>query len=187
MRNRIPRRIEISLAFLACVLMSVGFNSVAFADEVVEWARYEIVGERNIFDPSRAPKMKTKPKPALKKKPPPKSLDLTGVIVQAKGSIAFFEGSAVNGSAMGNEGDKIAGLKIEAITTDGVSLLDGETTMTLKVGLGISKPSDGMWSAPGKLTKSSSSKSVEQDLKESGNSSGLSLLEMLKQRREKEN
>jgi hypothetical protein len=191
MNDRVSRRITFSAGFLTGLLMCAGLTGAWCADrgsaeEDSAWARYKIVGERNIFDSSRGPRSDSTPKPYVAPKPPPKTLDLTGVIVRAEGSIAFFEGSAVSGSEMAGEGDVIAGLRVERITTDGVALLDGETTATLKVGFGMSKPSDGNWSMADKLAGPSGAsgggeESPEQD------ASGLSLLEKLKQRRAKEN
>ena len=118
--------------------------SVASVERPPDWSPYQIVVQRNIFDPSRLPP-RTERGPTPTPVPPPETLDLTGVIVQASGPVALFEGSKIGSSKAVREGQEVEGLRMNQIRTEGVLASDGPTSLTLRVGVRLSRPVGASW------------------------------------------
>jgi len=124
--------------------MGSGLPGQGAVPSQTDWGQYEIVVQRNIFDPSRRPPQADRG-PTPTPVPPPETLDLTGVLVQPSGPLAFFEGSKTSGSKAVKEGQELQGLRLGQIRTQAVLASDGPTSLTLRVGARLARPEDGSW------------------------------------------
>lgn len=105
---------------------------------------FEILNQRNIFDPTRKPFVD---QPARTPEPPRKAdnISLVGVFIGNDKELAIFESSVRGASGTYSEGDAIGGLKILSVGTEHVLLQDGQRTLDLPVGLALSRRENEAW------------------------------------------
>lgn len=133
-------------AVLPAVPSNAATNSRAERSSVAgEGSLYQIISERNIFDPNRRG-----PRPVGVPNPPPKIVDsfaLTGTMNYPKGMFAFFDGNRPDYSQVLEAGGKVAGFTVQGIGHEVVQLAHDTNVVELKVGMQMVRADDGTWSA----------------------------------------
>jgi hypothetical protein len=120
---------------LFSLMMCLLFSSALTAEINDGYNAFRFVKTRNVFDPNRS----AVPRERREERPSPRasrsdSLALTGTMVTAGKSLAFFGGSRAEYSKVISTGDSVGRFKLGEITSSGVTLeRDGKTT-TLAIG-----------------------------------------------------
>ena len=108
------------------------------------------VGDRNIFDPERQPKIRGESRPA----PKPKAVasadapefGLVGVITYPRGTFAFFDGNASEFHKTLQLNAVIAGQTLSTITPQSITLMaTNRPPNLLRVGQRLRQDSEGVW------------------------------------------
>ena len=108
------------------------------------------VGDRNIFDPERQPKIRGESRPA----PKPKAVasadapefGLVGVITYPRGTFAFFDGNASEFHKTLQLNAVIAGQTLSTITPQSITLMaSNRPPNLLRVGQRLRQDSEGVW------------------------------------------
>ena len=108
------------------------------------------VGDRNIFDPERQPKIRGESRPA----PKPKAVasadapefGLVGVITYPRGTFAFFDGNASEFHKTLQLNAVIAGQTLSTITPQSITLIaSNRPPNLLRVGQRLRQDSEGVW------------------------------------------
>ena len=108
------------------------------------------VGDRNIFDPERQPRIRGESRPA----PKPKAVasadapefGLVGVITYPRGTFAFFDGNTVDLRKTLQVNAVIAGQTLSLVSPQSVTLLgSNRPPVLLKVGQRLRQDSEGVW------------------------------------------
>lgn len=154
-----PRPNRLSVARL-CLVVMVGFTMVQLPASAAEekenhaaegavFSEYDLVLDRNIFDPDRG--RRPPPAPLVRQReappPPPPSvhMDLTGVLLAGKDSVAFLEGNAENIPPVCRLGDDVAGMQLVGIRSGHVILATTERRVQFVVGKSLVKEDGGSW------------------------------------------
>lgn len=137
-----------------------------------EYAYFQLVNDRNIFNPARVPNRPDRPRSSdPKRQPKVESLSLVGTLRYEKGSIAFFDGSSPEFRKPLKPGDSIAGHQIVSVTDSLVRLVAKDQPVDLKVGSQLRREDDGPWTlAAGTGPSSSSSGSSNSNSSSSSDS-----------------
>ncbi|HLH52873.1 MAG TPA: hypothetical protein VKY92_04585 [Verrucomicrobiae bacterium] len=147
----------------------------------LDYAAFQIIADRNIFDPNRAPRA-TRPAAA------PKTVDsfsLVGTMTYEKGTFAFFDGTSSDFKKVLKKDGSIAGYQVASISPDSVKLLLNTNVLELKVGSQMRRRDDGSWEmAANPVSYASTSSNSQSEAAPSGPESDI--LKKLMQRREKE-
>lgn len=158
-------------------------------------AAFNIISERNIFNPNRGPRSSG----TVGDAPPPKTLkvesvSLVGTLIHGKGMIAFFDGSSDSLKQAVRVSDTIAGCKVTAVVPDAVWLEMAGKEVEMKVGMQLRREDEGEWKLSDKAEAASKSGagSGGSSGKSSGEDSGGGadeddVVKKMMQRREKEN
>jgi hypothetical protein len=101
---------------------------------------YRNVRSKNLFDPTRRGITRVDPEAAARAAASTRtrSLALTGTMVTEGKSLAFFSGSAADGSRVVPVGNSVSNFKVASISTTQVSLEHDGKTITLDVGRALS-------------------------------------------------
>ena len=147
----------------------------------LDYSAFQLVADRNIFDPNRAPRT-ARPSAA------PKTTDsftLVGTMSYEKGTFAFFDGTHADYKKVLKQDDSIAGYKITAISPESVSLVLNTNVIQLNVGTQMRRRDDGSWE---KMAASGSYASAPTNSQNESAPSGAEsdTLQKLRLRREKE-
>jgi hypothetical protein len=120
-------------------------TSEAPARQTNAFQAFEIIAERNIFDPSRT--RRTRPGERGPTPPAPKVdvIALTGTMIYAQGDFAFFDSTATEFRKVAKSGDAVAGYTVKDIQQDHVALEQGTNTFQLKVGEQLRRENGGDW------------------------------------------
>jgi len=107
---------------------------------------FQLIAERNIFDPSRKPHTHTAP-PEPERPPEPKVdiIALTGTLSYAKGTFAFFDSNSSDFRKTAKVGDQIAGYTLKGIEQSQVALEHESQLLELKVGQQLRRKDQGAW------------------------------------------
>ncbi len=102
-------------------------------------AAFAIIYERNIFDPNRTAQHEPSPDdhPEPVAAAPAETFALVGTMSYAKGTFAFFSGSAPDYQKVLRREDEIAGFRITDIASDAVTLATSNSTVVVRVGSGM--------------------------------------------------
>ncbi|MSU48516.1 MAG: hypothetical protein EXS37_05385 [Opitutus sp.] len=103
---------------------------------------FQLVVERNIFDPNRIGRTKAAPP---EKPPRVDEISLVGTMNYQKGLVAFFDSPNGNYRKTLREGESVADFKVERIAADGVELLRAEKPVSLKVAQQLRRVENGEW------------------------------------------
>lgn len=104
---------------------------------------YEILTQRNIFDPTRVP---IKPQHFTSTpKPHADTLSIVGVFMSDERHFAIFDSSVPGVGGTYASGDEVGGLKILSLDTEHVVLQDGKRTLDLPMGSGLSRKPNEDW------------------------------------------
>ena len=162
---------------------------------VLSYAAFQLIADRNIFDPSRIPHGPGAPRV----RQAPKSIDsltLVGTMSYEKGTFAFFDGTSSDYRKALKLTDSIAGYKVANITPNSVKLAAGTNELNLSVGGQLRREEDGPWRLSGQPTSyaatlgaGSTSAAASPTATGSSTTSGgteSDILKRLMQKREKE-
>ena len=170
-------------------------NSTARSAEVTnstsrsEYKAFQIISDRNIFNPNRSPRSARNGRESAK---PVKteSFSLVGTMSYDKGRFAFFDGSSSQFRKVLKCSDTIAGYKITEIGANRVKLKGTNQEIELNIGAQMKKQDEGDWSLAGRAAKTTNSitTAVSPETAEAGSSSGDDdeILKKLMQKREQE-
>ncbi len=161
----------------------------------MDFSAFKIIAERNIFDPNREAHEQRPPPP-----PAPKVIEsfaLVGVISYFRGTFALFDGTEPQYRKGLKVNDRIAGYTVAAITPNSVKLASEGKEVELRIGMQLRREEHGPWvvgtHAASYASSSSSASSMSASHSDpaprahsAGNEKRESILERLKQRREKE-
>lgn len=145
-------------------LLAAGFlaqaQSTNDSSETTDFHSFEIIVQRNIFDPDRYPhRSGIQPRRHYNGVP---TFSLAGTMSYRKGMFAFFNGTSDEYQKALQEGGTIAGYTVAKITFDDVQLKSGEKTISLKVGAAMQRQGDNWESAaPGEWNDDSSAPDTE--------------------------
>jgi hypothetical protein len=140
-------------AALAAGFLLAGFFSGAEpADHsaTTDFSSFQIIAQRNIFDPDRYPRMSRAPHRTHAGAP---AFSLAGTMSYRKGMFAFFDGTSSDYRKALQEGGTIAGYTVAKITLAGVELQASGKQIEMKVGQQMQQEGEGVWqlSAQGEL------------------------------------
>jgi len=106
-----------------------------------DYSAFQLIAERNIFDPNRAPR-------SIRNTTQPKTTDsftLVGTMSYEKGIFAFFDGNSSDYKKVLKPDESIAGYKVAAISPESVKLMLSTNALELKVGTQMRRRDDGSW------------------------------------------
>lgn len=158
-------------ALLFCLVAALGletgvplFAQSTNSPNAREFSAFQIVSDRNIFDPNRHPRV-----PVTRSTPrPPRIVDsfsLVGTMSYSNVLLAFFDGTSSDYRKSLEPGGKIASYTAAEIRQDTVKLVSGTNEIELKVGMQMRRSADGTWAAAaaGETSFASSSRSRGED------------------------
>ena len=130
-------------ALLASALLAVVFSAPAQSTNGTDFASFQIIGQRNIFDPNRVPHVRSSgAAPRVVD-----SFSFVGTMSYAKGNFAFFDGTSPDFRKVLETGGEIAGFKVTALAPKSVTLVSGTNETVLSVGAQMRRDDDGHWVA----------------------------------------
>jgi len=136
---------------------------------------FRIIGERNIFNPSRSPRSSRSGSTAVKRQPKVESFALVGTMSYSKGDLAFFESSVSQYRKSVKKGDTIGAYKVQEVTASSVKLGNDKQEIELKVGQQMRREDEEDWKLSGDVfTTSPGGGSKGQDSSGSPESPGSS-------------
>jgi hypothetical protein len=133
-------------ALLTVAWLVSSFPAAAQSTTGTDFASFQIIGQRNIFDPNRVPHRRTGATARVVD-----SFSFVGTLSYAKGTFAFFDGTSPDFRKVLELDGSIAGFKVAAITPKSVKLLSetnaisGTNEIVLEVGTQIRRNDDGQW------------------------------------------
>ena len=113
-------------------------------DSVPDFSTFNIITQRNIFDPNRSGRIRTDNTPRTH----PKMVDtitLVGTMSYTKGKFAFFDGSSAQYKKVLEPGAGIAGFTVKEITGNTVTLAANGKEFQMKMGAQLRNPGDNKW------------------------------------------
>ncbi len=116
-------------------------NSGAASAPQTGWQSFQIISQKNIFDPYRRPVRGSTNAP-----PPTYYFTLNGTMSYEDKSYAFFDGSGIRGGRAFQPADTINGYKIAEIADNYVKLMAASTQFVkLSVGMQMKRTGAGPW------------------------------------------
>jgi len=129
-------------ALLATALPTASFSAAAQSTNGTDFASFQIIGQRNIFDPNRVPHTRFNSTHAARVVD---SFSFVGTMSYAKGNFAFFDGTSPDFRKVLELDGDIAGFKVTALASKSVTLLSGTNEMVLQLGAQVHRDDDGNW------------------------------------------
>lgn len=134
---------------LCCSILLVALGSVASSaaqSNVVPangtgFASFQIIGQRNIFDPNRVPHRRAAGSAARVVD----SFSFVGTMSYAKGNFAFFDGTSPDFRKVLELGGSIADFKVIAISPKSVTVVSGTNETVLPLGTQMRRDDSGHW------------------------------------------
>ena len=134
-----------------CFSLLALFAGTIFAQEapenpVQDRSSFNIISERNIFDPNRSARVareEERGEPA--REPVVQFFSLIGTMSYEKGKFAFFGGSGSEFKKVLKPADSIAGFTITEIGASQVKLEKEGETVDLRVGMAMERQDEGEW------------------------------------------
>ena len=112
-----------------------------------DFSAFQIINDRNIFDPNRRPRVQQGQRSAPRVQQIVDSFSLVGTMSYSNLLLAFFDGTSSEYRKSLEVGGKIAGYSAMAITYNTVTLKSGTNEIVLKVGMQMRRSEDGSWAA----------------------------------------
>ena len=137
-------RLHLNFVFLAvtgAVLLLTALDSAAQSTNGLDFTSFQIIGQRNIFDPNRVPHRRSTASSAHVVD----SFSFVGTMSYAKGTFAFFDGTSPDFRKVLERDGTIADFKITAINPKSVTLLAGTNETVLPLGTRMSRDDNGHW------------------------------------------
>jgi len=120
-------------------------NAAQSITEQLSFDSYRLIWDRNIFNPNRRAFRNVVEATRPPDPPPADQLSLSGTMIFEEGSFAFFTGTQSTYQKVAKLGDEIAGFRIAAIETEGVSLERENEKLELPVGKSLIEQEKGKW------------------------------------------
>jgi hypothetical protein len=185
-RGGASRRIAMATALLACLLLPLHAQDARPAGRP-DFAAFQIIVERNIFNPRRGPPGSQSDRRDDRAPAKVESFTLVGTLTYEKGPYAFFDGTSADFHKALQLDGAIAGYKITNIVGNQVQLVSGTNAVALRVGMQMRREDEGAWEPIGTYigastaSVSSSGSSVSSSAEEDSDA-----LKRLMQQREQE-
>lgn len=123
-----------------------------------EYAYFQLVNDRNIFNPARVPNRPDRPRSTeTRRTPKVESLSLVGTLRYEKGIFAFFDGTSSEFRKALKPGDTVGGHRILSVTDSTVRLVVKDAAVDLKVGSQLRREDEGDWTLASGVTLGPSS------------------------------
>ena len=108
-----------------------------------DFTPYQLIGQRNIFDPNRVPHVRSSSAHATARVVD--SFSFVGTMSYSKGTFAFFDGTSPDFRKVLELGGSVADFNVAAITPKSVTLLAGTNETILPLGAQMRRDDDGHW------------------------------------------
>jgi hypothetical protein len=154
------------------------------------YSSFQIIAERNIFDPNRYPRASRSNRRTTSRSAT--TFSLVGTMSYKNGMLAFFDGTDSDHRKVLPQNGVIAGYRVVEITLHGVKLESAGKPVEMKVGAQMRQESKGEWqlAGPGELPPSTAENEVtatnETPPSAGSSSEGNDVLKKLMQQREQE-
>ncbi|HKW29947.1 MAG TPA: hypothetical protein VJT54_11460 [Verrucomicrobiae bacterium] len=123
------------------LLLAAVVSVAAQATNGTDFASFQVIGQRNIFDPNRVPHRRSA-SPAARVVD---SFSFVGTMSYAKGTFAFFDGTSTDFRKVLELEGSIADFKVTAISPKSVTLVSGTNETILPLGTQMRRDDDGHW------------------------------------------
>jgi hypothetical protein len=127
----------------AVALLAAAFSAAAQPTNATDFASFQIVAQRNIFDPNRVAHARFNSTHAGARVTD--SFSFLGTMSYEKGNFAFFDGTSPDFRKVLKLDGDIAGFKVTTLAPKSVTLLSGTNEMVLPVGTQVRRDDDGHW------------------------------------------
>lgn len=173
----------------AIALAALGMRAPAAEASAKEvFKDFKIITDRNIFNSERSGDRRESSRQQRSARSTPEEFRLVGVMLNGEDATAFFEGSRSDYGGQWKKGDRIAGFKITAIRTDGVTLEKDAKRTELPVASAMKSSEEGVWELTKSTTEYARPSQSSPAAQSSGDSGGGSddVLKRLMERRRQE-
>jgi hypothetical protein len=123
------------------LLLAAVISAAAQSSNGLDFASFQIIGQRNIFDPNRVPHRRSSSPVAHVVD----SFSFVGTMSYAKGNFAFFDGSSADFRKVLELDGSIADFKVTGINPRSVTLLSGTNETVLPLGRQMYRDDNGHW------------------------------------------
>src|SRR3974390_2996467 len=130
-----------TLPVLLALSFTAGISIGAQPSNGLDFASFQLIGQRNIFDPNRVPHRRSSGPVAHVVD----SFSFVGTLSYAKGNFAFFDGTSTDFRKVLEQNGRIADFKVTAINPKSVTLLSGTNEVVLPLGTQMYRDDDGHW------------------------------------------
>jgi len=141
MNPNLIQRNFVAAAVLAAWL-AAAVSAAAQSTNGTDFASFQLIGQRNIFDPNRVPH---RPFAARAAAPVADSFSFVGTMSYAKGAFAFFDGTSPDFRKVLELGGDVAGFKLTALAAKSATLVSGTNQFVLQMGTQVRRDDDGNW------------------------------------------
>jgi hypothetical protein len=135
------------------MLLAAVISTAAQSSNWPDFAPFQIIGQRNIFDPNRVPHRRSSGPAAHVVD----SFSFVGTMSYTKGSFAFFDGTSPDFRKVLELDGSIADFKVTAINPRSVTLLSGTNQTLLPLGTQMYRDDDGHWAVSSETASYASS------------------------------
>jgi hypothetical protein len=137
----VPLKPAVRAAALVALLLAAVLSAAAQPTNGTDFASFQIIGQRNIFDPNRVPHRRSASSVARVVD----SFSFVGTMSYAKGNFAFFDGTSPDFRKVLELDGSIADFKVTAITAKSVTLVSGTNETILPMGTQMRRDDAGHW------------------------------------------
>jgi hypothetical protein len=137
------RKFAVPVIAGAALLLAAAFSAAAQPTNGTDFASFQVISQRNIFDPNRV--AHTRFNSAHASARIVDSFSFLGTMSYEKGDFAFFDGTSPDFHRVLKLDGDIAGFKVTTLTPKSVTLLSGTNEMILPVGTQVRRDDDGHW------------------------------------------
>lgn len=130
-----------TLSALLTLALTTAIPVIAQSSNGLDFALFQIIGQRNIFDPNRVPHRRSSGPVAHVVD----SFSFVGTLSYAKGNFAFFDGTSEDFRKVLERDGQIADFKVTTINPKSVTLLSGTNETILPLGTQMYRDEDGHW------------------------------------------
>jgi len=127
----------------AVALLAAAFSAASQPTNGTDFASFQVISQRNIFDPNRVAHTRFNSSRAGARVAD--SFSFLGTMSYEKGNFAFFDGTSPDFRKVLELDGDIAGFKVTALAPKSVTLLSGTNEMVLPVGTQVHRDDDGHW------------------------------------------
>jgi hypothetical protein len=140
--NILPSKLFVAAIAGAVCLSAEVFSAAAQSAGGTDFTPFQIIGQRNIFDPNRVPHVRSgaRSNPRVVD-----SFSFVGTMSYAKGTFAFFDGTSPDFRKVLELDGGIADFKVAAITSKSVTLQSGTNETIMLLGTQMRSDDNGHW------------------------------------------